>query len=214
MQVTHIYIYCGSPINLLMSLALRASRKPGQLQHTLNRANMIRSTFFFHPFPYPHSSWLFFFLQSRVKSPKRVSLEHGFMEEANRLIPLGHELIKSKTWGQIRPCGWSRDECSPTVCSDKRMIKIKAGHAAQNTQLWWQNEDNGQREGRWSEQTAVQPQSLFSFPGYETVHPATPWRRVSSVLSTNVQPSILLQSLKTATICHFQVSLAGFSEGK
>lgn len=38
-----------------------------------------------------------FFFQSRVKLPKRVSLEHGFMEEANRLIPLGHELIKPKT---------------------------------------------------------------------------------------------------------------------
>lgn len=75
----------------------------------------------------------------------------------------------------------SRDECSPTVCSDKRMIKIKAGHAAQNTQLWWQKEDNGQREGRWSEQTAIQPQSLFSFLGYETVHLPTPRRRVSSV---------------------------------
>lgn len=93
--------------------------------------------------------FFFFFLQSRVKSPKRVSLEHGFMEEANRLIPLGHELIKSKTWGQIRPGGVSRAECGSTVRSDKRMIKIKARRAAQNTQLWWQKEDNGQREGRW-----------------------------------------------------------------
>lgn len=36
----------------------------------------------------------------------------------------------------------------PTVHSDKRMIKIKAGHRAPNTQLWWQRKDNGQRERR------------------------------------------------------------------
>lgn len=44
-QVTHICIYFDSPINLLMSLASRALQKPGQLQHVLNRANVIRSFF-------------------------------------------------------------------------------------------------------------------------------------------------------------------------
>lgn len=135
-QVTRIYIDSDSPLHLLMSWALRALQKPGQLQHALNRANMIRSSFFFfspHPFPYPHSGWIdFFFLQSPVKLPKRVSLEHGFMEEANRLSPLGHELIKSKTRGQIRPRGQEGgDERGPTVCSDKRVIKIKVGRLAQ-----------------------------------------------------------------------------------
>lgn len=136
-QVTRIYIDSDSPLHLLMSWALRALQKPGQLQHALNRANMIRSSFFFffspHPFPYPHSGWIdFFFLQSPVKLPRRVSLEHGFMEEANRLSPLGHELIKSKTRGQIRPRGQEGgDERGPTVCSDKRVIKIKVGCLAQ-----------------------------------------------------------------------------------
>lgn len=135
-QVTRIYIDSDSPLHLLMSWALRALQKPGQLQHALNRANMIRSRFFF--FPPTHflihtaAELTFFFLQSPVKLPKRVSLEHGFMEEANRLSPLGHELIKSKTRGQIRPRGQEGgDERGPTVCSDKRVIKIKVGRLAQ-----------------------------------------------------------------------------------
>lgn len=98
---------------------------------------MIRSSFFFF-FPPTHflihtaAELTFFFLQSPVKLPRRVSLEHGFMEEANRLSPLGHELIKSKTRGQIRPRGQEGgDERGPTVCSDKRVIKIKVGCLAQ-----------------------------------------------------------------------------------
>lgn len=135
-QVTRIYIDSDSPLHLLMSWALRALQKPGQLQHALNRANMIRSSFFFPPTHFLiHTAaelTFFFFLQSPVKLPKRVSLEHGFMEEANRLSPLGHELIKSKTRGQIRPRGQEGgDERGPTVCSDKRVIKIKAGRLAQ-----------------------------------------------------------------------------------
>lgn len=136
-QVTRIYIDSDSPLHLLMSWALRALQKPGQLQHALNRANMIRSSFFFF-FPPTHflihtaAELTFFFLQSPVKLPRRVSLEHGFMEEANRLSPLGHELIKSKTRGQIRPRGQEGgDERGPTVCSDKRVIKIKVGRLAQ-----------------------------------------------------------------------------------
>lgn len=195
-QVTHIYAYCDSPIIfLLMSWALRALQKPGQLQHVRNRANIIRSGFFFY-IPISLSTQqlklLFFFLQSRVKSPKRVSLEHGFMEEANRLIPLGHELIKSKTWGQIRPGGRTRDECSPTVRSDKRMIKIKAGHRAPNTQLWWHREDNGQRERRKTLWGGL-PFSLSSLLGYDTVHLAIPQREVIC------SPSSLLQSFRPTT---------------
>ena len=147
--------------------------KPGQYY--------IRSVFFSpNSLSTQQPKWLyFFFLQSRVKSPKRVSLEHGFMEEANRLIPLGHELIKSKTWGQIRPRSGSGDECGSTVRSDKRMIKIKAGHTAPNTQLWWQREASGQRERRkalWGGpgRLPLSQQSLFSLQGCDTVHPAYP----------------------------------------
>lgn len=159
-----------------------ALQKPGQLQHVLNRANIISALLFFFTQFLIHAAaeiTFFFFLQSRVKSPKRVSLEHGFMEEANRLIPLGHELIKSKTWGQIRPRSGSGDECGSTVCSDKRMIKIKAGHTAPNTQLWWQREASGQRERRkalWGGpgRPPLSQQSLFSLPGCDTVHLAYP----------------------------------------
>lgn len=108
-KVTHTSVHCDSPITfLLMPWALRALQKPGQLQHILNTANIIRSVFFTRSLIHTAAEMTFFFSQSRVKSPKRVSLEHGLMQEANRLIPLGHELIKSKTWGQIRVLWWER----------------------------------------------------------------------------------------------------------
>lgn len=140
-QLTHIYVCCDCPINsLLMSWALRALQKPGQLQHILNRVRITRSAFSTHFIIHTAAEMTFFsfFLQSWVKSPKHVSLEHGLTEEANRLIPLGHKLIRSKAWGQIRPCSRSGDEYSSSECSVKRMTKIKPGHKAPNAQLWRQ----------------------------------------------------------------------------
>lgn len=173
----------NKPFNVLSFRGFTETRPTST--HTKQGPIWPAEVFFLPPFPYPRCSWNdFFFFAIHVKSPKRVSLEHGFIEEANRLIPLGHELIKSKTWGQIRPCSRSRDECSLTVHSDK-MIKIKK---ALNKQLWRQKEDNGQREKRKTHSLSLRggPGRLLLrhkvyFLSWALIHLAVTPRRVSSI---------------------------------
>ena len=172
----------------LMSWALKALYRPG---HRQQHGPIWSNWCFFHPSPYPHSSQqlkLLFF--SFAKPPCKVAKAckpgtwvYGGGKQAYSTGPQAH-------WVQNMEArlGRSRDEYSSTVHSNKRMIKIRAGHRAPNTQRW-QKEDNGQKRTRedylrWPVSTAIQPQSIF-FPrlGYCTSTVAIPWRGVSTVYS-------------------------------
>lgn len=107
---------------LLLSFALKALQKPGQLKRGPNSANM-----FCFGFSLPHFSSstqqleLLFFFSNPCKVAKACKPLTRVYAGANRLIPLGHELIKSKTWSQIRNHGCGTDKHRVTVDSDKIM---------------------------------------------------------------------------------------------
>lgn len=107
----------------------------------------------------------------------------------------------------------AEDECSSTVRSDKRTIKIKAGHMAPNTQLWWQREDNGQRGGPGRPSLSHSPFYFY----WAVILYTQLYSGDECALFTVHKCSVLITSKLQAghrSICYLQICMEGISKGK